>query len=383
MPLSFDLAGVSVAQRRTSTALVMSPVPPMIFQSLDLKFSKPTHGLHTKPFTFSFAPPTPTLRTSFLNVIDIKSEADQCMEVDRGDDPEHDQYTVGPGKSLCVSVFCRHDTGRMHPRSILGDYGHLERSSAWIHLIGGFAFVMYTGLRQLLDRPDTIANRLVTTACAATGVAFLFSTIYHTSAPSKHWAYWTRLLDYFGIYFAIAVGGVCDIAIATRGFENVAMISIVDAPLAAAITFVFFVVRRFLTPSDDTWEGYIGGCSATFGLFRLGHLDLEHASTRQATSFIVVSAYFVSLPQLFRIFDDQDVVLVVSLQAVSFVMIIGGMCLDNLLVWPDIGISQGKGPSFLSSKKLGCVCSSHAIWHLLAVCASVWSVASREAAIAL
>ena len=97
----------------------------------------------------------------------------------------------------------------------------------------------------------------------------------------------------------------------------------------------------------------------------------------------MVSSYFVSLPQLFRIFDNGDVIVVVVLQALSFVTIVGGMFLDNLFVWPDIGISDGKGPSFLSSRRMGCVCSSHAWWHLLAVLASMWSVASREAAVVL
>jgi predicted membrane channel-forming protein YqfA (hemolysin III family) len=386
MPLSFDLSGVNsssnVAQRRTS-ASVLTPVAPVLLQPLELKFSKTPVTQQQQQFTFSFAPATSTLKSSFLNALDIKAEVDQCQEVDRGDDPENDQYTVPPERSLCVSVFCRNETGRRHPRSVLGDHGHLERSSAWIHLIGGLAFVIYTGLRQLLERPTTIANSLVTAACGATGLAFLCSTVYHTTAPSKQWAYWTRLLDYFGIYFAIAVGGICDTAIATRGFENIEIISIVDAPLAAAITFAFFVVRRLVTSPDDTWQGYLGGCSVTFGLFRLGHLDLEHASTRQATSFIVVSSYFVSLPQLFRIFDNGDIVVVVAFQAASFVTIVAGMFWDNIFIWPDVPMSQGRGPAFLSSRKLGCVCSSHAWWHLLAVLASVWSVASRESAVVL
>ncbi|MDA9603519.1 hemolysin III family protein [bacterium] len=327
MPLSFDLSDVnssSVPQRRTSTS-VLTPVAPVLLQPLELKFYKTNVPQPIQPFTFSFAPPASTFKTTFLNTLDIKAEADQCQEIDRGDDPENDQYTVPPKRSLCVSVFCHNATGRRHPRSVLGDFGHLERSSAWIHLIGGLAFVLYTGLRQLLERPNTIANSLVTAACGATGLAFLCSTVYHTTAPSKQWAYWTRLLDYFGIYFAIAVGGICDTAIATRGFENVATISVIDAPLAAAITFAFFVVRRLVTSPDETWQGYLNGCSVTFGLFRLCHLDLEHASTRQATSFIVVSSYFVSLPQLFRVFENGDIVVVVALQAAAFVTIVGGM----------------------------------------------------------
>lgn len=201
MPLSFDLSGVNsssnTAQRRTSGSVLT----PMLLQPLEPKFSKPIHAIQAQPlepFTFSFAPPASTFKTTFMNALDIKAEADQCQEIDRADDPENDQYTVAPEKSLCFAVFCKHETGRRHPRSVLGDHGHLERSSAWIHLLGGLAFVIYTGLRQLMERPNTVANSLVTAACGATGLAFLCSTVYHVTAPSKQWAYWTRLLDYFG-----------------------------------------------------------------------------------------------------------------------------------------------------------------------------------------
>lgn len=322
---------------------------------------------------------------TIMTTLSVKSELlDRCQEVDdeeRGDSEAHDQYTVASNRSLCVSVFCRHDTGRSHPKSVLGDYGHIERSSAWIHLIGGVVFALYAGIRHTFARTNTTTDALVTASAAATAIAFLLSTLYHTTAPNKNMAYWTRLADYAGIYFAMSIGGICDSSIATRGFENVATISIIDAPLAAAVTFVFFVVRRLLTPADETWAGYLNSCSVTFGLFRLGHLDLDHASTRQATSFIIVAAYFLSVPQLVRIFEFEAVATIVTLQALSFAAIIIGMAIDNVIVFPDASLSQGKGPSFMASRRLGCVCSSHAIWHIFAVLASVWSLGARESAL--
>lgn len=372
MPLSFDLSAVnvpqSVPQRRTPFG-----EPVILKQTFKQQ----------QQFTFSFQPAASTLKNTLVKAIDVRAEADECKEVDRGDDEINDQYVIPPNRSLCVAVLCRNETGKQHPRSVLGDHGHLERSSAWLHLIGGLIFILYTGFRQFLDRPATVANHLVTLACGTTGLAFLFSTVYHVTSPNQKMAYYTRLLDYFGIYLAISIGGICDTAIATRGFENVATISIVDAPVAALVTFIFFTVRRLTTSSDESWKSYFQECTITFGMFRKSHVDLDHASTRQSTSFVICSAYFTSIPQLLRVFEPGSVAVVVSLQAVSFLIIVCGMLWDNLLLWPDKLIARGRGPALLSSRSLGCACSSHAWWHLLAVVASVWSVASREAALLL
>ena len=55
---------------------------------------------------------------------------------------------------MCWAVLFHNDTGRKHEKSLLGRYGHIERSAAWVHLIGGTAFGVYAALR-----PSVITHR--------------------------------------------------------------------------------------------------------------------------------------------------------------------------------------------------------------------------------
>ena len=210
MPLSFDLSGVNSssngAQRRTS-ASVLTPVTPVFLQPLELKFSKQNVS-QQQQFTFSLAPPASTFKTTFMNALDIKAEVDQCQEVDRSDDPENDQYTVAPEKSLCIAVFCRHETGRRHPKSVLGDFGHLERSSAWIHFYReGLLSSSIPGCGICWNDPIQSQTASLRQPVERPALRFCVPPSTTLRHRRKQWAYWTRLLDYFGIYFAIAVGG--------------------------------------------------------------------------------------------------------------------------------------------------------------------------------
>ena len=218
---------------------------------------------------------------------------------------------------------------------------------------------------------------MATAAAASLGVCFLLSTVYHVTSPSRKLAYWTRNLDYFGVYFAIAVSSLADYAIATRSFRNTRVLAIADVPIAAVIVFVFFVVRRVATSSQETWHGQLGGCSLAFGLFRRAHLDLKHAGVRQATSLLLVVAYFVGTPSLFLNFSTTQAVVVLTFQLLALASLVGGMLLDNVFLWPDRAMMSGKF-KFLSSKSCGCALNSHAIWHVISVIAAIKSTAGRE-----
>ena len=220
----------------------------------------------------------------------------------RGDDDANDQYTIRPGRSYWYSVLFHNNTGHEHRGSLLGRYGHAERLPAWIHLIAGVAFLVYGLARHAWTDPST-ASRWVTASVLATSFCFGSSTVYHVTAPGRVLAAWTRQLDFLGIYLAIAVSATADLALATRGFQRSHPLSTLDTGLAAALVCAFFLSRRYMTPIDDTWTTFLGGCTLQFGLFRKLHVDRAHTGTRQSTSFILAIAFFVSVPSSFRMFD--------------------------------------------------------------------------------
>jgi predicted membrane channel-forming protein YqfA (hemolysin III family) len=285
---------------------------------------------------------------------------------------------------MCWAVLCSNDTGRKHPNSLIGDKGHLERLPSWIHLIAGIGFAVYSALRPLVITKEHTAAETWTTAAAAAGsFCFLSSTAYHITAPSRRLAYFTRSLDFVGIYTAVAIGNVADYAIATRSFSNVSLLSILDGPLAAVLVCLFFLVRRGLLPSADSWSTYLGGCTLKMGLMRRGHLDLGHTGARQATSFLLATSYFVSTPSLFNELGNNDASIILGIELGCFAMLAIGMLVDNAFIYPDDSLAVGKGPKCLACPNAGCVGSAHSLWHILAVLAAVKGAFSRELALSM
>jgi predicted membrane channel-forming protein YqfA (hemolysin III family) len=312
----------------------------------------------------------------------VSVASDDCDARGRGDDLEHDQYTIPAGRSMCWSVFFRNDTGRLHPRSLLGNFGHIERLSAWVHLLGGIAFAVYAVVRPTaITQEHTVAETMTTMAAAAVAFCFFSSTVYHVTAPSKTLAYYTRQLDFVGIYTGIAIGGLADYAVATRGFQNTALLSILDGPLAAVLVLAFFLARRGLLPPSDTWTTYLGGCTVTFGLMRRWHVDKDHTATRQATSFLLATSYFMTIPSVFSNFDNANAIVLLLIEVAAVALIVLGMTLDSLWVFPDDALAAGKGPKSLACTSCGCIASSHSIWHVISVVAAVKAAVGRELAL--
>ena len=283
---------------------------------------------------------------------------------------------------MCWSVLFKNDTGKRHPRSLFGDFGHAERLPAWIHLVAGVGFGAYAIARPTAITVNHSAAEVWTTI-AAVSVCFCFlsSTIYHVTSPSEKLAFWTRQLDYTGIYAAIALGYIADFAIATRSFRNVSYLSILDGPIAAVCVCIFFLCRRGLLPSSDTWTSYLGGCTVNFGIMRRMHIDKAHTGTRQATSFLLAVSYFVTTPSLFKTLGIEKALVVVALEIACFLMLTIGMLVDNFFSWPDTRLANGKGLSFFVCKPCGCVGTAHSIWHILSVIGAVKGAVAREIAL--
>jgi hypothetical protein len=173
------------------------------------------------------------------------------------------------------------------------------------------------------------------------------------------------------------------LCIATRGFASTPYLAIIDVPLAALITFIFFIVRRVMLPQDESWSTYLGGCTLYFGLMKRGHIDTAHAATRQATSLLLTLGYFTGQAASFETFGVETAAILLSIEIVGLLIVIFGMSLDNVFAWPDANLARGKGPRWLVCSGCGCVANGHALWHVLSVIVAIKGAIAREYALTI
>ena len=315
-----------------------------------------------------------------------------------------DQYTVrdqNPDEDgcsyccyVCTSTTWHHkveETKKGEPGAVpsplLGnEHGHVERSSVWTHIIGALIFAAYAVIRSFVVNTPSFGNTLATAAAVTTAATFASSSVYHATAPSKSLAAWSRILDFTAIYASLVVVTITDLSLATDEFRGIPWVAIADAPFAGTIIAIFFLWRRLKTPTDQTWEHTNDGvvtsnaCSLGHGLQSFAHLDLSHSSVRQATSLILAGFYFVTIPASVATLGYDVAMVTVALQGAGFALLVFGMVLDRLLLWPNQALAQGKADC-LVHKKCGCVMKSHAIWHVLAVLSAALASAGREYAL--
>ena len=315
-----------------------------------------------------------------------------------------DQYSVGkPGGEkeglarfweLLYAVAISNDIeGRVGQISkLLGPAGHYERMSFWVHFVGALVFFIYAVTRSSLRLHEQRVDGALTSAAGYTIAAvFLTSSLYHCTAPDRNFAYVTRVLDYAAIYIGITVATTADIAVATRGFENVPYQTILDLPAAAAFLIFFFAWRRWRLPGVLTWSPHEietrakDGCLLGRGLFSFGHRDLHHSQARQATSLLLFASYFMSVPAAFRVLGDGVANVIVALQVTAFVTVGLGMAIDRFFQWPDGLLVEGSMTCLAcpsdKSPGWGTVCNSHSVWHLVALISAGLTCVSREYAL--
>lgn len=315
-----------------------------------------------------------------------------------------DQYSVGDKKQpkegcsrfweLVHGVAISNDvTGRPGLVSqLLGPTGHYERLSFWTHFLGTFLFAIYAMIRTILVSDNPRLAGILTSAAAWTIAAvFLTSSVYHATAPDINFAMVTRVLDYAGIYAGITVTTTADIAVATRGFQNVPYQTVLDLPAAACLLTLFFIWRRGMTPGEDTWTAHQitsrskDGCLLSRGLFSFGHRDLAHINIRQATSLLLFANYFMSVPAAFAVLGNGVTQVVLALQISGFVTVSLGMAIDRVFKWPDGHLVEGSMTCLScpsdGSPACGAVLNSHAVWHIVALISAALTCMSREYAL--
>lgn len=399
----------------TSTPVTGRPVAPASFTFSTMLGSAPVGGkanvgsavFHTMDATLAgvsrFAPqPVADVALAWRRRInpDVLAKDERCQYVD--------QYSIGdpdhPAKGCC-GRFCEllHGTlfSNVVPESrlvdskneplffsaLLGPTGHYERFSAWSHIAGFAGFAVYAIVRQIVaENRNSVEGVFASVAAWTIACVFLASSFYHSTAADPDFAMFTRIVDYAAIYIGLAVGATADIAVATRGFDNVPVVTIIDIPLAALLLILFFIWRRMRLPKDATWSADYDTvpkkveCTIGRGLFSRGHGDLHHSQLREATSLLLTASYFMTVPAAVMTLGSSIAIPVIILQAVGFAFAVGGMLLDRVLEWPNGALVEGRHACCYPNG-CGCILTAHGVWHIIAIVSAVCTVVAREYAL--
>jgi len=330
----------------------------------------------------------------------------QCYEVDQysvpplapGDPEPPHSCSCGRLLELAWGVLCRnHRPDRAGERPLeysplLGRTGHYERFSAWSHIVGFGLFVAFGLVRVCVPAWNTTVQGVLTSVAAwTTAFVFFSSSVYHVTAPDRFVSMFTRFLDFAAIYIGIITSATADIAVATRGFDAVPVVTIIDLPVAGLVVVLFFLWRRHRLDSNETWGEFDRDapapkgnpelrCAIGRGLFNRGHDDLHHSQLRSATSLLLAASYFMSVPAAVMTLDDDVSWLVLLLQGLAFVTIVSGMVLDKVVNWPNSELVKGRH-ACLACPEQGCALTAHGLWHLIALLSTVLTVVAREYAV--
>ena len=386
---------------------VTAPIPPVVGFKLDFASLLTTsvgtaaQGGLEMVGRLAPAPVADAARALHARIADTKPppQTDVCVLIDQYEvgetDPSDPSKPLKTGCSRLVEVVRGVLCSNPRPvgsnwSTLLGPTGHYERFSAWSHIVGTALFLIYAIVRLALPGTGVGVEQILTTV-SAFGVTFVFlsSSIYHSTAPDATLAYYTRFLDYFAIYLGIVLTATADIAVATRGFRGVPVVTILDLPVAGTIVVFFFWWKRHRVAKEESWlDRHVqssdqSGCIISHGLFSRGHYDLHHSQTRETTSLLLSSSYFMSVPAAVMTLDTETAVVVLSLQAVSFIAIVSGMMLDRVVKWPNKQLAEGKHQCLAcpSPNGPGCVVTSHGVWHLVALVAAALTFVAREYAL--
>lgn len=280
-------------------------------------------------------------------------------------------------------VLFRHKTLNKRDDSLVGEYGHYEKSNAWTHVAAGFAYVIYAIVRPFAFPITTYTSILAQTSVIVTAFMFFASVTFHVFSPVSMLATVVRNMDHLMIYLSIATSALADTALATRDFETVPVQTAVDSILAALVLSVYFSLRRIILPQNETRDiAFDTECS--LDLFRVQHSDLEHAALRIA-SVGALTLYWVHIvPSLFTRLPD-DVANGWLVGAVTGTMLLAlGVVLDHSnvldMLFANRFCKRDNNPCV--SPYFGCAMHSHAWWHIASFLGSVIVVVAREYGIA-
>ncbi len=308
--------------------------------------------------------------------------------------PRFRQYEIDDLKHIWYRVVCVNDVGlsdEAGKRSFLGPTGHIERANVWTHLFAMAVFGLYCFLRPLtvMSERNTWSSALAALSYAAFVVTFASSATYHVYSANEYWSSRTRLLDYAGIYLGISAGTLSDLSTVTLNLTDTPWQSIADVWVGMAVLVVFFFVRRMQLTVDQTRMPYLTN-KCTLGFARSTNVDLEHSSLRAAAGVAMAFSWVQMIPGAFLTLEDDCAWMFAGSRFVGTGILIGGMVLDNVVLYPDMWFENDDAPPttcVCRSSRSGCgggwICTSHSLWHLLALLSTVVTTAGTEYVIAV
>ena len=330
----------------------------------------------------------------------MKREQAELLACQLCEEEVQDQYTIRNALEAPRRVLCYNPTKSKEIKekrqlySILGTSGHVERMSAWTHIVACVGFATYAIVRPWTSlNSTTVAGRLLGINAAVAAGMFGISTVFHIYGTHATLSAALRQLDHGAIYVSLAMSSTSDIAIATLDFQRIPWQTVGDALIVSVLLLCFFTYRRVILPEQATEVGWGNKCT---GLYRRQHADFSHASLRSAGYFVLTVLPLLFVPATVANLSFENAAVLISVNAVGAVLMVAGVLMDNVLVYPDTlydyyaleephckefklrGVKSL--PWFLCchSRALGCACISHALWHVIALVASVLVFIGRE-----
>jgi len=289
-------------------------------------------------------------------------------------------YTVDKPREAYRRVLWDNSGEGDRSQSIVGKSGHLERSSAWTHLVAGVCFAFYSLIRPWVIDQHSFTAQLSGLATMALAVMFTVSMVYHVYGTVPGCAAIVRNIDIIAIYISMALGSVADAALLTNDFSNVPFHTMADPALTASSLVFFFAIRRWFVPKEETRD-YQFEDSCALGLFRFQHSDLEHAGLRVAGVTTLTFSWILSVSAAFKNIDGDVAAIWLTGVLFATLLLISGVVFDNLLM-PDNAYAKGHRKWYecagCNSKTLGCAMTSHAWWHVISFVAVVIMTSARE-----
>lgn len=269
--------------------------------------------------------------------------------------------------------------------SVVGATGHLERANAWTHIVAFVLFAGYALARVWLVDAHSLASQLSGLTIVLNAIMFAVSTVYHVYSTVPGCASVMRNVDHLAIYMAMGAAGAADAALVTVDFRDAPAHALVDPVVAATCLGAYFAARRWLVPRDETRDFQFNDvCS--LGLFRVFHSDLEHAGLRTAGVISLSLMWILMTPAAFTNLELPVAIVYLVGRVLSLMMLVLGVLFDNHYAI-DRALADGNadGVAFAcgcASKRLGCVMTSHAWWHVASFFGTVVLTASREYGVA-
>ena len=316
-----------------------------------------------------------------------------CEDCDEQDEPQFKsggfkQYEIKDTKHIWWRVACVNLVDDPSPDSIIGPTGHIERANFWTHVIGALIYLVYFMIRPLTPNGavGTLSSHLAAVSYISFVVTFSLSSIYHIYSANPFWSTVTRFFDYFGIYIGIAFGTLSDLAIVSNNLEGLRFQAVADVFIGMVILLLFFAIRRTTLTVEETRLAYLS-TKCNLGIARSTNTDLEHSSLRAAAGTTLSFSWILVATLAFENLEEDCAWVFVGSRIAGTSILVGGMLLDNFILYPDAWFENDKKPNCVCYSTKPGVCggwaiTSHALWHILAVLATLVTSVGSEYVVA-